>query len=86
MKKENARKIGHPTDAFMNSFENAYDNEVGTIRGTSVQMYNRWPGGTDPWLSYKNHPHGILYGAATYNGNNELIKNNGGANVYIRRV
>lgn len=52
-------------------------------------MYNRAGNTEDPWISLTDHasaiPAGlIVYGENSYGGNNLSIKNNDGADVYIR--
>ena len=43
-------------------------------------------GKTDPWISLGDHPTDMLYGANGDEHHNTLIKNNDGANVFIRKA
>lgn len=73
-----------------------YGNQNRNIEKSSIScepsqalMYNRAGNTEDPWISLTDHasaiPAGlIVYGENSYGGNNLSIKNNDGADVYIR--
>ena len=74
-----------------------YANQHISIVGSSIsgeQYTARWfrrPGQQeDPWVSLRNHfdpaGNGMLYGGKSSEGHAQILKKNGGANVFIRKL
>ena len=81
--------IGQDGEKF---YQNEHINIVGSsIRGEpyTARWYRRQPVPEDPWVSLRNHndPAGeiMLYGQGSYEGHVDTLKNNGSANVFIRK-